>query len=41
MQILHLSDIHLGTKEEATKYCTQLTADLQRELGVKRLDYLA
>ncbi len=33
--ILHLSDIHLGTKNEADKYRVQLEADLIRELEVK------
>ncbi|MCP4698361.1 MAG: SUMF1/EgtB/PvdO family nonheme iron enzyme, partial [Gammaproteobacteria bacterium] len=38
--ILHLSDIHLGTKEEAQKYRVQLETDLKKELKIKRLDYL-
>ncbi len=40
LYILHLSDIHLGTKSEARRYSTQLQADLKNELGVKQLDYL-
>lgn len=38
--ILHLSDVHLRTANEAAKYRLQLTTDLRRELQVKRLDYL-
>ena len=40
IRILHLSDIHLGTQEEALKYRIQLEADLKRELEISRLDYL-
>lgn len=38
--ILHISDIHLGTEAQARKYRMQLEADLKRELGIRRLDYL-
>ncbi len=40
IHILHLSDIHLGTKSEANKYRVQLEADLSRELNIRQLDYL-
>jgi UDP-2,3-diacylglucosamine pyrophosphatase LpxH len=40
IHILHLSDIHLGTKSQARKYRTQLETDLGRELKVSRLEYL-
>ena len=40
IRILHLSDIHLGTKSEATKYRVQLESDLSKELGIEKLDYI-
>jgi hypothetical protein len=40
IHILHLSDIHLGTKSEARTYKTQLETDLLKELGVRCLSYL-
>ena len=40
IHILHLSDIHLGTENQARKYRMQLEADLKNELNVKMLDYL-
>jgi len=40
LHILHLSDIHLGTPEEARKYRAQLETDLKLELKVHRLEYL-
>jgi small GTP-binding protein len=40
VHILHLSDIHLGTKSDAGKYRTQLQIDLIKELKVSRLEYL-
>jgi hypothetical protein len=40
IRILHLSDLHLGTEEDARNYATQLTTDLKLELRVKALDYL-
>ncbi|MCP4697215.1 MAG: metallophosphoesterase [Gammaproteobacteria bacterium] len=38
--ILHLSDIHLGTESQARQYRTRLETDLMRELKVKHLEYL-
>jgi hypothetical protein len=38
--ILHLSDLHMGTEEDARNYATQLTTDLKQELGVDAIDYL-
>jgi 3',5'-cyclic AMP phosphodiesterase CpdA len=38
--ILQLSDIHLGTSEEAEKYRIQLETDLKTNLKVKKLHYL-
>jgi hypothetical protein len=40
IKILHISDLHLGTAEEARQYRVQLEADLRQELGIRRLDYL-
>lgn len=40
LRILHLSDIHLGTNEDAQKYLMQIETDLRRELKVNRLDFL-
>lgn len=40
IHILHLSDIHLGTMDEAKIYLGQLEADLRYELHVPELDYL-
>jgi small GTP-binding protein len=40
INILHLSDIHIKTLDQAHIYRTQLEADLTRELGVHRLQYL-
>lgn len=40
LHILHLSDLHLETVEQARIYRTQLETDLIRELGVERLDYV-
>jgi len=40
LTILHLSDLHLETVEQARIYRTQLETDLIRELGVERLDYV-
>jgi formylglycine-generating enzyme required for sulfatase activity/UDP-2,3-diacylglucosamine pyrophosphatase LpxH/energy-coupling factor transporter ATP-binding protein EcfA2 len=40
IHILHLSDIHLGTGEEARIYLCQLESDLKNELHISRLDYL-
>jgi small GTP-binding protein len=38
--ILHLSDIHLGNKEQAPIYRDKLTLDLKQNLHLKQLDYL-
>lgn len=40
IRILHLSDIHLGTMEQAQSYFTQLATDLTQNLAVKQLNYL-
>ncbi|MCP4350560.1 MAG: metallophosphoesterase [Desulfobacterales bacterium] len=40
LQILHLSDIHLRSSDEANKYYIQLMADLKKELRLNRLHYL-
>lgn len=37
---LHLSDIHLGTMDQAKVYFSQLKADLLNSLGLENLDYL-
>jgi hypothetical protein len=37
-QVLHLSDLHFGTRADAALWADQLTADLQRELNCRRLD---
>jgi len=38
--ILHLSDLHLDNDALAGVFRTQLEADLTRELGIRRLEYL-
>lgn len=38
--ILHLSDIHLGTKEDAQKYKMQLNTDLILALKINKIDFL-
>ncbi len=38
MHILHLSDLHFGTQDNAQQWCTQLVADLRRELSCTHLD---
>ncbi|MGR3174412.1 MAG: tetratricopeptide repeat protein [Candidatus Scalindua sp.] len=38
--ILHLSDIHFGTHNQADKYRIQLQIDLEKNLNVDQLDYL-
>jgi hypothetical protein len=40
IRILHLSDIHLGTVEQANRYFSQLATDLTRNLNIKQLNYL-
>ncbi len=40
IRILHLSDIHLGSVDQAETYRSQLEADLKRELNIDKLDYL-
>lgn len=40
INILHLSDIHLGTKEDAQKYRLQITTDLSLALKVEKIDFL-
>ncbi len=40
IHILHLSDIHLGTKDDANQYRSQLSTDLTVELEIEKLDYL-
>jgi len=36
--VLHLSDLHFGTEEDAVNWHSQLAEDLQREMGCTRLD---
>ena len=38
--ILNLSDIHLGTINQAQKYFMQIKSDLVNELKIKKLDYI-
>ncbi|MCP4104749.1 MAG: CHAT domain-containing protein [Desulfobacteraceae bacterium] len=38
--ILHLSDIHLSTSDQAITYRTQLETDLKHNVELKQLDYL-
>ncbi|WP_159036293.1 metallophosphoesterase family protein [Clostridium botulinum] len=40
LKILHLSDIHLGTSAEASKYKLQLKTDLISRLKVEKIDFL-
>jgi predicted MPP superfamily phosphohydrolase/energy-coupling factor transporter ATP-binding protein EcfA2 len=40
IKILHLSDIHLGTTEQANSYFTQLATDLTQNLKIEQLNYL-
>lgn len=40
INMLHLSDIHLGTVADAEKYRMQLEIDLKQELKITQLDYL-
>jgi UDP-2,3-diacylglucosamine pyrophosphatase LpxH len=40
IRILHLSDIHLGTVEQANRYFSQLATDLTQNLHIKQLNYL-
>ena len=40
IRILHLSDIHLGTVEQANRYFSQLATDLTQNLKIKQLNYL-
>ncbi len=40
IRILHLSDIHLGTSDQANNYFSQLYTDLKQNLKVKQLNYL-
>jgi metallophosphoesterase superfamily enzyme len=40
IHILYLSDVHLGTGDEADKYRVQLEMDLIKELKISRLEYL-
>ena len=40
INILHLSDIHLGSKQNAETYINQLRNDLWYNLNVNRLDYI-
>lgn len=39
--LLHLSDLHFGTREQATLWYGQLAEDLRREAGVPGLDAVA
>ena len=38
--VLHLSDLHFGTRADAALWADQLSADLRQELGCKHLDVL-
>jgi hypothetical protein len=38
MHILHLSDLHFGTTEDAERWYSQLAEDLKQELGCRRLN---
>jgi 3',5'-cyclic AMP phosphodiesterase CpdA len=40
IHILHLSDIHLGTLDQATTYYNRLHLDLTQNLNLDKLDYL-
>ena len=40
MHILHLSDLHFGTPDQANLWSTQLRTDLRRELSIPHLDAL-
>ena len=40
MQILHLSDLHFGTLDQAQKWSNQLAEDLNNELNISSLDAL-
>ncbi len=40
IRLLHLSDLHISTQDEATRYIAHLNTDLLNELQVKQLDYL-
>jgi len=40
MHILHLSDLHFGTPDQANRWAGQLAEDLRQELGISHLDAL-
>ncbi|BBD59914.1 hypothetical protein NIES2109_27050 [Nostoc sp. HK-01] len=40
MYILHLSDLHFGTPDQAKRWSNQLASDLQNELAIPHLDAL-
>ncbi|WAI02230.1 metallophosphoesterase family protein [Methanogenium organophilum] len=40
IHILHLSDIHLGTKSDSRKYSVQLVTDLLNNLKIQKIDFL-
>ncbi len=40
IHILHLSDIHLGTLNQAHQYRVQLETDLKKQLKINKLEYL-
>lgn len=40
LEVLHLSDLHFSSKDQATASHARLSADLRGELGVERLDAL-
>jgi len=40
LHILHLSDIHLGTQEQASNYLNELVSDLNMGLALKKFDKL-
>jgi 3',5'-cyclic AMP phosphodiesterase CpdA len=40
MHILHLSDLHFGTLDQANNWSNQLAADLTNDLSIPHLDAL-
>lgn len=39
--LIHLSDLHFGTREQASLWCGQLAEDLRREAGLPSIDAVA
>jgi len=40
LHILHISDLHIRNDNKASTYRIQLEADIRKELGIRRLDYI-